>query len=218
MPRPAVSTGTCRATPTSKVWFFNPMAWQVVFYSGAVLAVVAHRLAILDRWWRPRPASPSLYLAFAAFIALSWHYNSLERLIPDWIARQIYPIDKTNLDILRFVHFLAMAWLVRLAVRPNARFPQMADFASRFAGAESIPCRYSVSVRFLLSLPRSSSPVTKIPPCRSSSSVLPVSPSCPSQPMQRAGSRLNREAPSHEPLGLRRFLRSDRLVVRRCGG
>ena len=27
--------------PDEKVWFFNPMAWQVVFYSGAVLAVVA---------------------------------------------------------------------------------------------------------------------------------------------------------------------------------
>ena len=42
--------------PDDKVWFFNPMAWQVVFYSGAVLAVVAHRLAILDRWWRTTAA------------------------------------------------------------------------------------------------------------------------------------------------------------------
>ena len=64
----------------------------------------------------------ALYLAFAAFIALSWQYNSLERLIPNALARQIYPIDKTNLDVLRFVHFLALAWLVRLMVRPNARF------------------------------------------------------------------------------------------------
>ncbi|MFI4999178.1 MAG: OpgC domain-containing protein, partial [Reyranellales bacterium] len=59
---------------------------------------------------------------FAGFIALSWHYNSLERLIPAWLARQIYPIDKTNIDILRFVHFLAIAWLVRMAVRPDAAF------------------------------------------------------------------------------------------------
>jgi hypothetical protein len=108
--------------PDDKVWFFNPMAWQVVFYSGAVLAVVAPRLALLDRWGRTVTALAVLYLVFAAFIALSWHYNSLERLIPDWFARQIYPIDKTNLDILRFVHFLAMAWLVRWLVRPNARF------------------------------------------------------------------------------------------------
>jgi hypothetical protein len=110
------------AYPDDKVWFFNPMAWQVVFYTGAALAVVAHKLAIFDRWWRTTATLAVAYLAFAAFIALSWHYNSLERLIPDWIARQIYPIDKTNLDILRFVHFLALAWLVRLAVRPNARF------------------------------------------------------------------------------------------------
>jgi hypothetical protein len=108
--------------PGDKVWFFNPMAWQVVFYSGAALAVVAPRLAILDRWWRTMATLAVIYLAFAGFIALSWHYNPLERLIPDWFARQIYPIDKTNLDILRFVHFLALAWLVRLIVRPNARF------------------------------------------------------------------------------------------------
>jgi hypothetical protein len=108
--------------PDDKVWFFNPMAWQVVFYSGAVLAVVAPELAWLDRWRGTVSVLAALYLAFAAFIALSWQYNSLERLIPDWLARQIYPIDKTNLDVLRFVHFLALAWLVRLVVRPNARF------------------------------------------------------------------------------------------------
>jgi hypothetical protein len=94
----------------------------VVFYSGAVMAVVAPRLAILDRRRRTVTALAVLYLLFAAFIALSWHYNSLERLIPDWFARQIYPIDKTNIDILRFVHFLALAWIIRLLVRPNARF------------------------------------------------------------------------------------------------
>lgn len=110
------------AYPDGKVWYFNPMAWQVVFYTGAVLAVLAHRLAILDRWKRSTAAMATAYLAFAAFIAFSWHYNSLAGLIPDWIARQIYPIDKTNLDMLRFIHFLAMAWLVRLAVRPNAQF------------------------------------------------------------------------------------------------
>jgi hypothetical protein len=98
------------------------MAWQVVFYGGAVLAVVAPRLAILDMWRRTVTALAVLYLLFAAFIALSWQYNWLARAIPDWFARQIYPIDKTNLDILRFVHFLALAWIVRLLVRPNARF------------------------------------------------------------------------------------------------
>ena len=64
----------------------------------------------------------ALYLASAGFVAMSWHYNSLERLIPDWLARQIYPIDKTNLDILRLLHFFALAWLTRLVVRRDANF------------------------------------------------------------------------------------------------
>jgi hypothetical protein len=108
--------------PDGKVWFFNPMAWQAIFYTGAALAVTAPRLTGLDRWRWPVTAGGLLYLAFAGFITLSWHYNSLERLIPDWLARQLYPIDKTNLDILRFVHFIALAWLIRLVVPPHARF------------------------------------------------------------------------------------------------
>ena len=108
--------------PENKVWFFNPMAWQVVFYVGAALAVMGPQLAWLDRFRRPLTVLALLYLLFSLFIALSWHYNSVERLIPDWLSRQIYPIDKTNIDMLRFVHFLAIAWLVRLVVPANAPF------------------------------------------------------------------------------------------------
>jgi hypothetical protein len=108
--------------PDDKVWFFNPMAWQAIFYTGATLAVTAPRLTGLDRWRWPVTVLALLYLAFAGFITLSWHYNSLERLIPDWLGRQLYPIDKTNLDILRFVHFLALAWLIRLLVPVHAQF------------------------------------------------------------------------------------------------
>ncbi len=124
----AVYAATCHydwnlpGYPENKVWFFNPMAWQVVFYVGAALAVMGPQLAWLDRFRRPLTVLAVLYLLFSFFIALSWHYNSVERLIPDWLSRQIYPIDKTNIDMLRFVHFLAIAWLVRLAVPANASF------------------------------------------------------------------------------------------------
>jgi hypothetical protein len=128
----AVSVATYAATchfdwnlagyPEGKFWFFNPMAWQVVFYTGAVMAVMAPRLTWMDRLRWPVSVAAFLYLAFAAFIALSWHYNSLERLIPELVARQLYPIDKTNVDILRFLHFLAIAWFVRLAIPPHASF------------------------------------------------------------------------------------------------
>jgi hypothetical protein len=128
----AVSLGlyavTCRyswnlaAYPDGKVWYFNPMAWQVVFYVGACCAVMGKEIAWLDRFRWPLAVLAVLYLLFSGFIALSWHYNSIERLVPAFVARVIYPIDKTNIDILRFMHFLALAWLVRMAVPAEAPF------------------------------------------------------------------------------------------------
>ena len=50
----------------------------------------------------------------------------------------IYPIDKTNIDILRFLHFLAIAWLVRMLVPIDAPVPEMARSGSHFADAVSI--------------------------------------------------------------------------------
>jgi hypothetical protein len=110
------------AYPDNKVWYFNPMAWQVVFYVGAACTMLGPQLAWLDRFRRPLSVLAVLYLLFAAFIALSWHYNWLQELTPAWVARLIYPIDKTNIDILRFLHFLALAWLVRLAIPADAAF------------------------------------------------------------------------------------------------
>lgn len=108
--------------PEGKVWFFNPFAWQFVFYLGAAAAVLGPRLAALDRFKAPLVTAALAYLVFSAVIATSWRYNSVAALIPSWIGRIIYPIDKTNIDVLRVVHFLAIAYLVRLAVPASARF------------------------------------------------------------------------------------------------
>ena len=43
---------------------------------------------------------------------MTWHNAFLESLIPKWMIKAIYPIDKTDLDMLRFTHFLALAVLV----------------------------------------------------------------------------------------------------------
>jgi hypothetical protein len=116
------------AYPDEKVWFFNPLAWQVIFHLGAVCAVLGPKLAWLDRFRVPLTVLAVAFILFAAFISLSWHYNPLERLIPHWIGWVIYPIDKTNIDVLRILHFLAVAWLVRLAVpidAPALRWPPL---------------------------------------------------------------------------------------------
>jgi len=106
------------------VWFFNPFAWQLLFVFGAWCALGgAKRLA-------PVLQSPAIlaiafaYLAFAFVIALTWYVEPLGRLVPNWLSEWMYPIDKTNLDVLRFAHFLALA-AVTVALR-----------AARLAGAE----------------------------------------------------------------------------------
>lgn len=90
-------------------WFFNPVAWQLLFVFGAWCALGgAERLARVLR----SPVMISIavaYLAFAFAIALTWHFPRFAYYVPSWLREWMYPIDKTNLDILRFSHFLALA-------------------------------------------------------------------------------------------------------------
>ncbi len=47
---------------------------------------------------------------FAAFcVTLTWHVPQLGHLMPRRIEQWMYPINKTDLDVLRFAHFLALA-------------------------------------------------------------------------------------------------------------
>jgi hypothetical protein len=93
----------------SGTWYFNPFAWQLLFVFGAWCALGgAERLKWLSRS-RITLALAIAYLVFAFFITLTWHIPRLAPLVPKWLAEHIYPIDKTNLDVLRFAHFLALA-------------------------------------------------------------------------------------------------------------
>jgi hypothetical protein len=91
------------------VWFFNPFAWQLLFVFGAWCALGgAERLTVLLSS-RITLALAIAYLLVAFYVALSWHLPVVHPLVPSWLEEVIYPIDKTNLDVLRFAHFLALA-------------------------------------------------------------------------------------------------------------
>jgi hypothetical protein len=93
----------------SGTWFFNPFAWQLLFVFGAWCGLGgAAQLKWLLRS-RVTLAVAIAYLVFAFLITLTWHIPRLAPLVPRWLAEHIYPIDKTNLDALRFAHFLALA-------------------------------------------------------------------------------------------------------------
>ena len=95
----------------SGTWVFNPLAWQLLFIFGAWCALGgAERLATLMRS-RVVMALAIAYLVFAFAITLTWYIAPLAHFVPKFLSDWMYPIDKTNLDVLRFAHFVALAVL-----------------------------------------------------------------------------------------------------------
>jgi hypothetical protein len=93
----------------SGTWVFNPFAWQLLFVFGAWCALGGAKN--LSRWI----SSPVViglavaYLLFAFGIAMTWYFPRLAVYVPKFVGEAIYPIDKTNLDVLRIIHFLSLA-------------------------------------------------------------------------------------------------------------
>jgi hypothetical protein len=90
-------------------WAFNPLAWQLLFVFGAWCA-----LGGATRMSRILSSPVTLwicfaYLVFSFCVTLTWYVPQLGHFMPRLIEQWIYPIDKTDLDVLRFAHFLALA-------------------------------------------------------------------------------------------------------------
>jgi hypothetical protein len=90
-------------------WAFNPFAWQLLFVFGAWCALSGAR-----RMTRILSSPVTMwiafaYLGFAFFVTMTWHFPQLSFLMPKWLEGWMYPITKTDLDVLRFAHFLALA-------------------------------------------------------------------------------------------------------------
>jgi hypothetical protein len=129
----------------SRVWFFNPFAWQFLFVAGVALAHLGASGA-LDRFFARRRLVQAVTLLAAAYVLLSLVSVAPWRQIPDLANfRLIDPndlpvADKTNLSPLRLLDAFAKAWLIAALV------PQAAGWLSRWplallaiAGRQSLP-------------------------------------------------------------------------------
>jgi len=101
--------------PSTRTWFFNPFAWQLVFFTG---------FALMAGWLPAPPVRPWLIWVAVAVVVLSvpfaWYKiiglsEGIRVLRRDWDVL----IDKSNFGILRYVHFLALAYLAWVAVGPR---------------------------------------------------------------------------------------------------
>src|ERR1700754_3364896 len=91
------------------VWAFNPFAWQLLFVFGAWCAQGG-----AQRMSRILASNITLWISLAYLLAafcvtLTWYMPQLSFLMPRLLEQWMYPIDKTDLDVLRFAHFLALA-------------------------------------------------------------------------------------------------------------
>jgi hypothetical protein len=98
--------------PPGTTWYFNPFAWQLMFVFAAWCGVggVAKLQGIIQS--RAALIVAIAWIAFAFLIVMTWHIPFLDAMVPKWMIKMIYPIDKTDLDMLRFTHFLALALIV----------------------------------------------------------------------------------------------------------
>ncbi|MCB1343437.1 MAG: OpgC domain-containing protein [Pseudooceanicola sp.] len=130
----AANVGTLHlpAEPWStREWFFNPFGWQLLFFTG---------FALMRGWIPAPPVSKALLWTAAAFLILSAPFGSwkvlnwVEALSPalgDWIKdiwgwmdhqdipANFSPRDKTDFAILRYLHFLSLAYLAWAAAGPG---------------------------------------------------------------------------------------------------
>ncbi|BAL79893.1 OpgC domain-containing protein [Bradyrhizobium cosmicum] len=92
-------------------WAFNPFAWQLLFVFGAWCALGGARRMSRILASRVTMWIAIAYLVAAFYVTLTWYVPQVPHLMPKRLEQWMYPIDKTNLDVLRFTHFLALAAL-----------------------------------------------------------------------------------------------------------
>ena len=102
---------------SERKWFFNPFAWQLIFFTGFALM----------RGWIPKPPVHPVLIAIAAVIVIAiipvsnigvraiaqdWFFETAAgNPVIDFRVSISALIDKTDFGILRFVHFLSLAYL-----------------------------------------------------------------------------------------------------------
>ncbi len=104
---------------TDRKWFFNPFGWQLVFFTGFAFM----------RGWIPAPPVKLWLVALALVIVavnVPLSESGVTKFGLEWVRdfrsnAQAF-IGKSDFGILRYVHFLAMAYLAWIAAGSGGRF------------------------------------------------------------------------------------------------
>jgi hypothetical protein len=98
--------------PQDHVWYFNPLAWQLLFVLGGALGFArAAKRDLLPFWpWLVRASLTVFAVAFV--IRLTWTIHGIWDPFPGLLLKELWPVNKNNLAPIRLLHFLALAVIV----------------------------------------------------------------------------------------------------------
>ncbi len=108
------------------VWYFNPVAWQLVFVLGGACALYTERPRTADT--RPLSQQPvfalaALYVLIAGVLTFSEKWPPLHTaLVASLHLEALYPISKTDLAPVRLLHFVALVYVTARLLPVHARW------------------------------------------------------------------------------------------------
>jgi hypothetical protein len=115
---------------SDRKWYFNPFGWQLVFFTG---------FAFMRGWIKPPPLDRRLVIAavLVVLVSVPFAYFRILREVPELreISQDIKIFrNKSNFGILRYIHFMALAYLGWAAAGEGGRglMATGSGLASRF--------------------------------------------------------------------------------------
>ena len=90
---------------SQREWFFNPFGWQLLFFTG---------FAFMKGWLPPPPVSALLSAPFGSWKVFLWvdaANGDLGDMIRPWWQTTAQWREKSDFGLLRYAHFLALAYL-----------------------------------------------------------------------------------------------------------
>jgi hypothetical protein len=124
-------------------WFFNPLAWQALFFAGCALGyrpADGAPFAVPYRRWLAAACAVLLLATAATVLLATFRPDTFSDRFPAWAGVFLAGIDKQGLHPMRFASMLALAYLIAYGIPRGARW-----LASRAAtplvlmGQQSLP-------------------------------------------------------------------------------
>jgi len=110
------------AYPEGHVWYFNPLAWQFVFIAGAALGFPGRHDRQWSRWARRVLPLAVFFVAAGFAIKLSWTIHGIWDPFPGLLLKELWPVNKNNLSLIRVIPFFAAVAIVSVIVPANTAF------------------------------------------------------------------------------------------------